>query len=418
MVFTASALLERFRSFYLGHDIQPVVVPSAQIKAALHILEENQGRDPSIKGDDLRKENCLAVELDDSPPLSELCRQMVHEKASDLLMSAGAPHSMKKNGQLTRLHYPVLTPHKMMEYTYKLISESQRLEFERTNNLDFTHLFPEIGRFRINVFRQRNTVSLSIRHIVEFIPTLAALGLPDWLGEFALRPHGLILISGPTGNGKTTTMAALVDLINSSKCCNVITIEDPIEFHHRHKLSNVNQREVGTDISSFSEGLKQVFRQSPDVIVVGEIRDPESAAIAVQAASSGHLVMTTLHANNATVTIERIIDIFPYEEQKQIRMQLANNLLLVLNQRLVRKQENNTVVLAHEKLINSQRIKVLIREGKLQQIRAMYQQSSEDYHSLDISLVNLYREGKISQEDALRICESPALFLEMASKTR
>lgn len=401
--------------FFFGRSVHPLVVPEAQLKAALRHLERN-GADSSqpLRGKEL-KPPPVEVPVSataDLPSMRQLCHLLVSENGSDLLLSAGAPHSLKKNGELVRLSYPALTPQQTSDYACDIMNRFQREEFERTNELDFAFTYPDLGRFRANIFRQRNSVSLTVRTIVEDIPSIEALGLPPSLPDFAMRSQGLILISGPTGNGKTTTLASLIDLINSSRRANIVTIEDPIEYHHRHKMSNVNQREVGIDTDSFYEGLKRVFRQAPDVIVVGEMRDPASAAIAIQAAGTGHLVMTTLHSPNTTAAIERIIDMFPPNQQQLIKSQLAENLLLVLNQRLV-PAKNGGVVLAVEKLVNSHRIRSFIREGKVHQIRTILQQGSDDFLPLDFSLAQLFREGKITLEEAVKLCENQAFLKEL-----
>ena len=397
--------------FQLGRNIQPIAAPSAQIQAAHRALKQNGADRP------LRLQEALAPLQPvpagpEFPPLRELCRQLLELGGSDLLLSAGAPPSLKKNGEMVRLAYPKLTTPQMAEYARGLLNESQKLEFERAKELDFSCIFQDVGRFRANLYLQRGSVALSIRSIIEKIPSLADLGLPAWLADFALRPNGLILIGAPTGQGKSMTVAALVDLINSTKKANIVTIEDPIEYHHRHKLSNVNQREVGVDTDSFHEGLKRVFRQAPDVIVIGEIRDPESAAIAIQAASTGHLVISTVHSSNATTTVERIIDIFPPNHQHQIRVQLAESLLLVLDQRLVPAKNGKGQVLAYEKLVNSLRVRALIREGKTHQIRSLLQHGGDDFTCLDAMLAQLCREGRISREEGLKQCDSSVFFLE------
>ena len=395
--------------FFLGCNIQPIAAPSAQIKSVHRALSQNSGESP-LKLADIGAERGTAAAGAQLPTLKELCRQLVMEEASDLLLSAGAPPSLKKNGEVVRLGYSPLTTQNMAAYARELMSESQRQEFQRARELDFSCTFEHVGRFRANLFLQRGSIALTIRSIMENIPSLADLGLPGWLGDFALRPNGLILIGAPNGQGKSMTVAALVDLINSTKRANIVTIEEPIEYHHRHKLSNVNQREVGVDTDSFHEGLKRVFRQAPDVIVIGEIRDPESAAIAIQAASTGHLVISTIHSSNATTTIERIIDIFPSAHQHQIRVQLAESLLLVLDQRLIRSKDGKGQVLAYEKLINSVRVRALIREGKTHQIRSLLQQGSDDFTCLDAMLAQLCREERISKEEALKHCDSASFF--------
>jgi twitching motility protein PilT len=405
-------------TFFLGRNIQPFVTLSSQLHAAFRLIEMHQeDKGWALNGRDLRSTGIVETVSGSAPPnLHDLCRRLVDEQASDLLLTVGAAHSLKKNGELFRLHYPPLTAQTITDYARELLTEGQWEEFENTNELDFTFTFNDIGRFRINAFRQRNSISLAIRVIVDKIPSPAQLGLPAQLEEYALRPHGLILISGPTGQGKTTTLAALVNTINSRRHANIITIEDPIEYHHQHKMSNVNQREVGMDTGSFQEGLKRIFRQAPDVIVIGEIRDTASAAIAIQAASTGHLVLATSHCNNTTTTIERILELIPASQLQQMRSLLAESLLLVFNQRLVHSKDGKVMILAYEKLINSNRIRGLIRDGNAYQIRSLFQQGTDDYLPLDVNLAQLFREGKISQEEALKFCENQNFFQDIIGR--
>ena len=402
--------------FRLGRNIEPIAAPSSQIRAVLRCLRGNSALvDHPLCMRELCDPRQPATASQEFPPHQELCRQLVAERGSDLLMSVGAPPSLKKNGELVRLPYPALTAPRMVLYARELMTESQWEEFERLRELDFSCNFPGVGRFRVNAYLQRGSIALSVRATIEEIPSFAELGLPGWLTEYALRPSGLILIAASTGQGKTTTLAALVDLINSVKRANIITIEEPIEYQHRHKLSNVNQREVGVDTESFQEGLKRVFRQAPDVIVIGEIRDPESAAIAIQAASTGHLVISTVHASSSTIAVERLIDIFAPNHQLQIRSQLAESLLLVLGQRLVPAREGGRV-LAYEKLINSKRVSALIREGKTHMIRTLMQQGTDDFHAMDALLAGLCREGRISREEGLKHCDNGAFFQDAVSR--
>ncbi len=401
--------------FCIGKSVQPVVMPSIQINAALRFIEEKGGRlGQPLKGVDIEAYATRRHTVSEHTELKQLFRMLVDQKASDLLLSAGVPPCLKKDNEVVRISTTFLTPQDTVRYSYELMSDTQREEFERMKELDFAHTYPDIGRFRINIYKQRGSVSLAVRHINETIPTTEELGLPAWVEEFALKTQGLILITGPTGHGKTTTLAALLDVINRNRHCNIITIEDPIEFLHKHKSSNVNQREVGLDTDSFHEGLRHIFRQAPDVIVIGEMRDPESFAIAIQAAETGHLVLSTMHSNTSTSAVERIIDVFPPQQQQQIRVQLAESFIMILNQRLVPRKKKAGVVLACEKLIGSVRSRNLIREAKTHQIRSMLQQSSEDYESIDIALARLYREHKITLETGLKFCENVVHFKQCA----
>ncbi|HYA12198.1 MAG TPA: PilT/PilU family type 4a pilus ATPase [Thermodesulfovibrionales bacterium] len=404
--------------FILGRPMQPVVVPCFQMNTALKRLDERGGKLdkplPITEPDKTKRPEVSEVGID----LRSLFISLVEEKGSDLILSAGVPPCIKKNTELKRLAGPQLKPQQLNTFALQLLSANQREEFKKAKEIDFAYSFPDIGRFRINIYRQRNSTSIAARYIVEIIPSLEELRLPLWVEDFALKTQGLILITGPAGHGKTTTVAAMVDIINAKRKCNIITIEDPIEYLHKHKLSNVNQREVGIDTDSFHEGLKHIFRQAPDVIVIGEMRDLESFSIALQAADTGHLILSTLHSNNATSAIDRIIDVFPPAQQQQVKVQLAENFLLILNQRLVPLKDGTGRILAYEKLVNSYRVKNMIREGKTHHIRSILQQSVDDFLSIDQNLASLCIEGKISQETGLKYCDSHTYFTELVSKGR
>jgi len=404
--------------FHLGKTVQPIVVAAAQMREALRYLEDRKGNlTIPLVGSELPKHRDPGVsQIVSDLNLRQIIEQLNFEAGSDLLLTAGVPPSIKKNNQIMRLDLPCLSPEQVSLFANEIMTDHQKEEFAIHSDIDFGFTSHELGRFRVNIFKQRSSISIAIRTIVDEIPTLQSLGLPGWLSQFALRTQGLILVTGPTGHGKSTTLAAMVDIINSSRRCNIITIEDPIEYHHKHKLSNVNQREVGRDTNSFHQGLRRISRQSPDVIVIGEMRDAESFAIAIQAAETGHLVLSTLHANYTTSAIERIIDIFPPEQQQQIRVQLAENFLLVFNQRLIPRRDGNGRMLVYEKLQNSPRVKNLVREGKTHQIRSLFQQSSEEYESMDCSLARHVREGRIALDEALKYSENPPLMRDLATR--
>lgn len=357
-----------------------------------------------------------AAATDNYPGIWTLCGTLAQAHASDLLLVPGAPPSIKQHNEVVRLDGPFLTPQQTTKYAQELMTDAQWSQFCQDKALDFAITRPEFGRFRINVYRQRSSISIAIRHIIEEIPSLPALGLPEWVESFALKSQGLILVTGPNGHGKTTTLAAMVDVINAKRRRNIITIEDPIEYLHRHKESNVNQREVGLDTRSFHEGLRHVFREAPDVIMIGEMRDRESIAIALEAADTGHLVMSSMHANNAVMAINRIVDVFPAESQQQTRVQLADNLLLVLNQRLVERKDGQGRMLAFEKLANSYRVANLIREGKEHHIRAQLQSGAEEFSSLDSHLAQLVRGGKITRDTALHYCQDSKVLLDFLTR--
>ena len=294
-----------------------------------------------------------------------------------------------------------------------MLSDKEWQAFLKKTDYDFSATYPGIGRFRVALYRQRSSISLAIRPIMDDIPDLVALNLPEWISKFALRPQGLILVSSPAGHGKTTTISALVDIINTRRGCNIITLEDPVEYLHKHQKSHVSQREVGRDVATFAQGMRHVLRHSPDVIVVGEMRDKETFRIALQAANSGHLVLSTVHSDNATSIIDRIVNMFEPYEQNLIRMTLADSLLLSVAQRLVTQNEGKGRVLALEFLINSHRMKGFIRDGKTHQIRAQMQTGSDDFCGLDISLARLAKKGVIRVEDGLNHCEDDMFYRDL-----
>jgi twitching motility protein PilT len=286
-------------------------------------------------------------------------------------------------------------------------------KFLRTNDLDIAITYPHLGRFRINFYRQRSSISITIRRLNERLPSLKDLRLPEWIRDYALKPQGLILISGPAGHGKSTTLCAMVDIINTTRRCNIISLEDPVEYLHKHKKSNINQREIGRDTPSFEKGMRAVFRQSPDVIVVGELRDKESFEIALRAASTGHLVLSTMNAANSTAVIRTTVNMFQESQQKLITMLLADSLLLSLAQRLVPSRDKTKQVLALERFTNSNRIANLIREGKLHQIRAQMETGCEEFTPLDLSLAELYKEGRIDFDDGLTYAVNKQLYQDI-----
>jgi twitching motility protein PilT len=402
--------------FILSKKVEPVAVSHAQMGAVLRYIEKRGGLLTStLSGADVARELSDWI-IPDVIEMKKLIALLKEKNASDLLISAGVPPCLKLNNEIIRLPGLNLTPDEVEQCAKELMTNPQWLEFLDKGELDFGLSSPDAGRYRVNAYRQRSSISLAIRNIVEDIPSLASCGLPEWLEEFIMHPQGLILITGPTGHGKSTTMAALLNLINTKRKCNIITIEDPIEFLHKHKMSNINQREVGRDTPSFHEGLSHIFRQAPDVIMIGEMRDLESFEIAVQAAETGHLVISTMHANSTTTCLERIIEIFPPEKQQQMRMQLAEVFLLIINQRLIPRKNGVGRVLAYEKLSNTPRIRTFIRDGKTNQIRSLLRHSAEEYHPMDVSLLNLVKGGEIAVDEGIKYCEHPVEFKEKMSK--
>jgi len=400
--------------FLLGKKIKPVVVPSFMMDAAKKSLFQKASSGLSGK----RVAQVAQAEqqkVKETQNLYTLLKQMVEARADDMLLTAGVPPSLKISNEMTRLVMAPLTPVDCENYARELLSDREWRVFGDKNDYDLAVTYPEIGRFRISVYRQRNSVSISIRALPDSIPSFKDLNLPEWLSEFALKHQGLIMISGPAGHGKSTTMGALVDVINRNRRCNIVSLEDPVEYLHVHKLSNINQREVGRDTESFYEGMRHVFRQAPDVIIVGEMRDKESFEIALKAANTGHLVLSTVHANNSTSVIESVVTMFEPHKQALIRVMLADSLILSLSQRLIPRKKGSGRILATEKLVNSHRIKNRIREQKTHHIRTQMQTGSEDFSSLDVSLVSLYKRGLIIFEDGLRFAEDKQYYHEATS---
>ncbi len=340
--------------------------------------------------------------------IHDLFDLVAEENASDLLISAGAPPILRINGQLFRSRTDALTPEQTEELIFDFLSDEQREQFLEHKELDFSLASGRRHRFRVNVYRQKGAVTAAFRPIPEKIPALEELGLPDPVQNIVNVKQGLVLVTGPTGHGKTTTQAALIDLINEERACHIITVEDPIEYVHTHKRSIIDQREVGDDTKSFPNALKYVLRQDPDVILIGEMRDLETIKAALTAAETGHLVFATLHTNDAIQTVDRIIDVFPGHEQQQIRFQLSMTLHSIISQRLLPNADNTGRVLACEMLMNNTAIANLIREGKTHQVYSVLETSTRDgMITMDRSVKDLYNGGQISEEEALAIMKNP-----------
>jgi twitching motility protein PilT len=332
-----------------------------------------------------------------------LLEKVVELGGSDLHLTAGLPPNARVNGEIRRLdEFPVLTGSEIRRMMYAVLTQKQRERFEANKELDTSHSVPNVGRFRMNVFLQRDNVGSVMRVIPFEIKPLEDLGLPASVSQLADMVRGLVLVTGPTGSGKSTTLASIVDIINRKRSHHIMTVEDPIEFLHEHKTSVVNQREVGQDTDSFAKALKSVLRQDPDVILVGEMRDNETISTALTAAETGHLVFGTLHTQDAPQSVDRIIDVFPPEQQQQIRVQLASSLNGVVTQQLVPRQSGNGRALACEIMIATPAIKNLIREGKVHQIYSSMQAGGKyGMQVMDQSLAELVKKGAISMQMAL-----------------
>jgi twitching motility protein PilT len=338
--------------------------------------------------------------------LADLLHGMLDAGASDLHLTAGAPALVRVNGDLTPLRdCPALPPDLIQRLIYTILTQKQRERFEADLELDFAYALPGAARFRVNVYQQRENLGAAFRRIPYEIKSLEDLGVPNSVSAFAGLPRGMVLVTGPTGSGKSTTLASLIDLANRTRRDHIMTVEDPIEFLHRHKSCMVNQREVGEDTHSFSSALKHVLRQDPDIILVGEMRDLETISVALTAAETGHLVFATLHTQDAAQTIDRVIDVFPPHQQQQVRAQLAGALQGVVCQTLCRTADGRGRVVATEVMVTTPAIRNLIREGKTHQVySAMQAGMQHGMHTLDQHLAELVRSGRITYEHGLEKC--------------
>jgi twitching motility protein PilT len=333
--------------------------------------------------------------------MEDLLKTAVDRKASDLHLTIGIPPVIRLNGELIQLELPILTPSDTVQFLEAIASAEQLALFKQHGELDFSYAIHGFGRFRVNAFRQRGTIALVIRTINENIPTLKELGFPSILAELARKPRGLVLVTGPTGSGKSTTLASMVDLINHERTAHIITLEDPIEYLHKHHKSIVNQREIHSDTQSFTVALRAALREDPDVILVGEMRDVETIATAITAAETGHLVFATLHTGDAAQTLDRIIDVFPPYQQHQIRTQLSLTLQGIVSQQLLPRLLGGGRVAALEILLATPAIRNLIREGKTHQVLSVIQTGGKlGMQSMDRDLGNLYRKGIVSLDEA------------------
>lgn len=332
--------------------------------------------------------------------LKELLELTVKEGASDLHLTVGISPIIKVNGKLIRLDEEVLRPEDTEAYAREILKDSYE-KYDEIGEYDTSYSLHGKGRFRVNIYKQRNSTALAIRVISLNMPTLESLGYPEILKDACKLNRGLVLVTGPTGSGKSTTLAALINEINNSREAHIITIEDPIEFLHKHNKSIVNQREIGKDTLSYERALKAALREDPDVILIGEMRDLETISTAITAAETGHLVFSTLHTIGAAKTIDRIVDVFPPHQQEQIKIQLSSVIQTIISQQLVENVESERTA-ALEIMVATPAIRNLIREGKTHQIESSIQTGSKyGMKTMDMELANLYRQGIISRETAL-----------------
>src|SRR5256885_5467660 len=335
--------------------------------------------------------------------IDELLERMVERDASDLHVTTGTPPVIRVRGEVERLgDFDALTGEETQQLLYRILSSEQQKLLEINRQLDFSYSMPGLARFRVNVYFQRESIGAAFRLIPTELKTLEELGIPDSLHVLAEKPRGLVLVTGPTGSGKSTTLAAIIDEINRNRAEHILTIEDPIEFLHRHKRCIVNQREIGPDATSFAHALRAALRQDPDVILVGEMRDLETISTALTAAETGHLVFGTLHTQSAPGTIDRIIDVFPAEQQEQVRVQIATSLQGVVTQALLPTADGVGRVPALEILIPDDAIRNLVRQGKVEQIYSVMQTaSSRGMQTMEQSLAELTLRGVITKQVAL-----------------
>ena len=348
----------------------------------------------------------------------DLLKIMIEKGASDLHLTTASPPRLRVDGKLVPLDHPPLTPVETKSLCYSILTDAQKHKFEEHSELDLSFGVKGLSRFRGNVFMQRGAVAGAFRTIPFEIRTFKDLGLPEVMNELVKKPRGLILCTGPTGSGKSTTLAAMIDRINSERYEHIITVEDPIEYLHGHKKCLINQREVNADTASFKDALKYVLRQDPDVVLIGEMRDLETIEAALTVSETGHLTLATLHTNSAVQTINRIIDVFPAHQQEQIRVQLSFVLEGVLSQQLIAKRSGKGRVLAVELLIPNPAIRNLIREDKVHQIYSTMQtgQTKFGMQTMNQSLIELYTKGHISYEDAIGRSPVPEELITMLQK--
>jgi len=351
--------------------------------------------------------------------LRKLLEDMVQRKSSDLHITAGVPPEFRIDGSMTPSEYEVLTPEVTAQLAYSVMSDEQRKRFENTKELDFSFGIKGLSRFRGNVFLQRGVVSMVIRQIPFEILALEKLGLPKIATDFTNRMKGLVLVTGPTGSGKSTTLAAMIDRINSTRRCHILTVEDPIEYIHHHKKCIVNQRELGADTESFPIALKYVLRQDPDIILIGEMRDLETIEAALTIAETGHLVFATLHTNSSYEAINRIVDVFPSDQQRQILTQLAFCLEGVVTQQLIPRSRGTGRIMCAETLVCTAAIKAVIREGKTHQIYSLMQAGQKyGMQTMNQALLQAVQDGSLTPEDALERCSDRLELENMLGKTR
>lgn len=342
------------------------------------------------------------------PSIEAILLKAKEAGASDVHITVGIPPKMRVNGKLLEMPFEKMLPNDTKAFAGGIMSDGQLSEFEKRGEYDMSFSIPNVGRYRVNVYKQRGSAALAFRLVDTVIPSPEVLGVPESVVELYLRRRGLVLVTGPTGSGKSTTLAAIIDKMNHNRDAHIITLEDPIEYLHQHDRAMVNQREIGIDSDSYEKALRAALREDPDVILVGEMRDFETISVAITAAETGHLVLSTLHTIGAASTVDRIIDVFPPHQQQQIKVQLANVLEAVVSQQLIPTEDGKGRVAAFEVLHANHAVRNLIREGKSHQLMSVMQTNRKSgMIAMDEAIIQLYYSGRISREMAVQFAVDP-----------
>ncbi len=340
------------------------------------------------------------------PAIEDIMRAAKEAGASDVHITVGIPPKMRVNGDLMAMDFPRMLPPDTLDVLGQIMNDTQRARFEERGEYDMSFSIRDLGRYRLNAFKQRGSVALALRLVDTVVPSPESLGVPDSVIELYEKKRGLVLVTGPTGSGKSTTLAAIIDKVNNNRDAHVITLEDPIEYLHQHKMSMVNQREIGLDSQSYANALRAALREDPDVILVGEMRDFETISVAITAAETGHLVLSTLHTIGAASTVDRVIDVFPPHQQQQIRVQFANVLESVISQQLIPKADGHGRVAAFEVMHANTAVRNLIREGKSHQLESIMQTNRKmGMITMDEAISQLYHAGKIAKDMAIQFAQ-------------
>lgn len=342
------------------------------------------------------------------PNIEEILKIAKDAGASDVHITVGIPPKMRVNGNLITMNMPKLQSSDTLEIVLSIMTEAQRERFEERGEFDMSYSLANVGRYRVNAYKQRGSAAIAFRLVGTNVPSPEVLGVPEAVIDLYQRKRGLILVTGPTGSGKSTTLAAIIDKVNNNRDAHIITLEDPIEYLHQHKMGMVNQREIGMDTESYASALRAALREDPDVILVGEMRDFETISVAITAAETGHLVLSTLHTIGAASTVDRIIDVFPPHQQQQIRVQLANVLEAVISQQLIPTADGKGRKAAFEVMLANHAVRNLIREGKSHQLMSTMQTNRKlGMITMDEAILQLYFDGKIDRELAIQFAQDP-----------